>query len=197
MEHMTDSTRASAPRGKILAALIRAERALFTRPAPKSAQAQMKFLRTRSKDSKRAVAALLGVSRSTVDRYLTGASSRPHRRLREALAEETEAQWQPQVRAHARQYASTTGGLVISCRATFGFTANGTSNDARVRDIITAISPSHTARILEAQERGATDEELQPLIAEAITESYFREGGTQRAGLRADFQDIEYLDISF
>ncbi|WP_437109813.1 telomere-protecting terminal protein Tpg [Streptomyces sp. enrichment culture] len=115
----------------------------------------------------------------------------------EVQTQETEEHWQPQVRAQARRRAATSGGLVITCRATFGFTANGTSDDARVRDIMTAVSPSHAARILEAQERGATDDELQPLLAEAITESYFREGGTARAGLRADFRDVDYLQIDF
>ncbi|MFE2384568.1 telomere-protecting terminal protein Tpg [Streptomyces misionensis] len=195
---MDDTIPPSAPRpGKIRAALERAERALFTRPAPKSARAQMKFLHTRAKGSTKVLAERLGVSRSTVHRYLTGASTKPHKRLQEALTQETEELWQPQVRAQARQRAATSGGLVITCRATFGFTANGTSDDGRVRDIITAVSPSHAARILEAKERGATDDELQPLLAEAITESYFREGGTVRAGLRADFRDVEHLQIDF
>ncbi|WP_329536217.1 hypothetical protein [Streptomyces sp. NBC_01450] len=44
-----DVTRAARTRAKILDGIARAERALFTRPAPKSARAQMKFLRTREK----------------------------------------------------------------------------------------------------------------------------------------------------
>ncbi|MEU6175808.1 helix-turn-helix domain-containing protein [Streptantibioticus parmotrematis] len=195
---MDDTTPPSARRsGMIRAALARAEQAVFTRPAPKSAKAQMKFLHTRAKGSTRALAERLGVSRSTVHRYLTGTSTKPHRRLQETLTQETEDQWQSQVRAQGRQRAATSGGLVITCRATFGFTANGTSDDARVRDIITAVSPSHAARILDAKERGATDAELRPLLAEAISESYFREGGTARAGLRADFRDVEHLQIDF
>ncbi|CQR59526.1 Hypothetical C [Streptomyces leeuwenhoekii] len=66
-----------------------------------------------------------------------------------------------------------------------------------MRDVITAVSPSHAARILDAKERGATDDELQPLLAEAITESYFREGGTARAGLRMNFRDVEHPQIDF
>ncbi|MFF9025630.1 telomere-protecting terminal protein Tpg [Streptomyces eurythermus] len=195
---MDDTTQPPASKpGKIRAALARAERTVFTRPAPKSPRAQMKFLRTRVKGSTQALAERLGVSRRTVQRYLSGAATKPRKRLEEALRQETEEQWQPQVRAQARRRAATSGGLVITCRATFGFTSNGTSDDARVRDIMTAVSPSYAARILEAQERGATDAELQPLLAEAITESYFREGGTARAGLRVDFRDVEYLRIDF
>ncbi|MEU6482005.1 hypothetical protein ABZ858_35050 [Streptomyces sp. NPDC047017] len=52
---MDDATPPPAPRpGKIRAALARAEQALFTRPAPKSAKAQMKFLHTRTKGSAKA-----------------------------------------------------------------------------------------------------------------------------------------------
>ncbi len=195
-----DSTQPSAPgraTAKILDALQRAERAVITRHAPKSALAQMKFLRTRAKGSAKTLAADLGVSRSTVERL-------PLRRLKEApeappatLTEATEEQWQPQVRAQARQHAATSGGLVISCRAYFGFTADGTSDEGRVKDIITAVSPDHAAQILQRREAGATDEYLQPLLAEAITYSYFQEVGTTRKHLRADFTDVEWLNISF
>jgi transcriptional regulator with XRE-family HTH domain len=184
-------------RRKLFDGLGRAERALFTRPAPKSPRAQMKFLRTRAKGSTKALAADLGVSRSTVERYLSGASKKPQKRLQAALAEATEEQWQPQVKAQARQRAATSGGFVIACRAHFGFTANGTSDEGRVKDIITAITPAHAARILKERERGATDEQLQPLVAEAITYSYFQEGGTIRTSLRADFTNVEWLDIKF
>ncbi|MFJ1829317.1 telomere-protecting terminal protein Tpg [Streptomyces sp. NPDC087532] len=116
--------------------LARAERALFTRPAPKSARAQMKFLRKREKGSTKSLADRLGVSRKTVQRYLSGASTKPNKRLQEALVQEAESEWQPQVRAQARQRATTSGGLVIKFRASLGFTANGSSDDARVRDLI-------------------------------------------------------------
>ncbi|AYV33020.1 hypothetical protein EES41_40310 (plasmid) [Streptomyces sp. ADI95-16] len=52
-----DDAQQPAPgRGKVLAALSRAERKAFTRPAPKSAKAQMKFLLTRAKGSTKALA---------------------------------------------------------------------------------------------------------------------------------------------
>ncbi|WP_326608954.1 hypothetical protein OIE62_39485 [Streptomyces scopuliridis] len=55
-------------RGKIRAALVRAEQKVFTRPTPKSAKAQMEFLYTRAKRSTKALAESLGVSRRTVER---------------------------------------------------------------------------------------------------------------------------------
>ncbi|WP_329529624.1 helix-turn-helix domain-containing protein [Streptomyces sp. NBC_01462] len=96
---------AARTHAKILDGLARAERALFTRPAPKSARAQMKFLRTRERGSIKSLAERLGVSRKTVQIYLSGTSGKPNQRLQEALVQETEAEWQPQVRAQARQRA--------------------------------------------------------------------------------------------
>jgi FixJ family two-component response regulator len=82
-----------APRcGKVLEALARAERKVFTRPAPKSANAQVKFLLTRVKGSTKALAERLGVSRRTVERYRAGKLTAPRKRLQAALVEETESE---------------------------------------------------------------------------------------------------------
>ncbi|MFI6006960.1 hypothetical protein ACIA98_42675 [Streptomyces sp. NPDC051366] len=59
-------------RDKLLDGLRCAERTLFTRPAPKSVHARMKFLRTREGGSTKSLAERLGVFRKTVDRYLSG-----------------------------------------------------------------------------------------------------------------------------
>lgn len=150
-------------------------------PAPESARAQMKFLRTREKGSTKSLAERLGVSRKTVQRYLSGASTKPNKRLQEALVQETESEWQPQVRAQARQRAASSGGLVISCRAYFGFGPEGTSDAGRVRDISVAVSASHAAAIYAAQEEGATESDLHDAVAEAIADAYFRQGGGGRA----------------
>ncbi|MFB8127512.1 telomere-protecting terminal protein Tpg [Streptomyces bacillaris] len=192
-----DVRRAARTRAKILDGLARAERALFTRPAPKSARAQMKFLRTREKGSTKSLAAHLGVSRKTVQRYLSGASTKPNKRLQAALVEETESEWQPQVRAQARQRAAVSGGLIISCRAYFGLGSEGTSDAGRVRDITVAVSPSHAAAIIAAQEVGATEDDLHDAVAEAIADAYFRQGGGGRAGLEVKFADVEWLNITF
>jgi transcriptional regulator with XRE-family HTH domain len=188
---------AARTRSKIMDGLARAERALFTRPAPKSPQAQMKFLRKREKGSTKSLAERLGVSRKTVQRYLSGASSKPRKRLQEALAQETESEWQPQIRAQARQRATTSRGLVISCRAYFGFGRYGTSDERRVRDISVAVSPSHAAAILAERELGATDNDLHDLVAEAIADAYFRQRSAAHAHLEVTFKEVEWLDISF
>ncbi len=184
-------------RGKILDALARAERKVFTRPAPKSAKARMKFLRTREGGSTAAVAKRLGASRRTVERYLAGKLTKPQKRLQAALTEETEFEWQPQVRAHAREQAATSGGMMVHVVAYFGFTATGSSDDGRERHITTAISPTYVQQILQLQEAGATEEELHPVVAQAVTESYFTEWGTRAQGLRADFTHVQSIDFEF
>ncbi|WEH44016.1 HTH domain-containing protein [Streptomyces sp. AM 2-1-1] len=188
---------AARTRSKLKEGLARAERALFTRPAPKSAPAQMKFLRTRERGSTKSLAERLGVSRKTVQRYLSGASTKPNKRLQAALVEETEAEWQPQVRAQARQRAASSGGMVISCRAYFGFGPEGTSDEGRVRDVSVAVSAAHAAAILAAQEDGATQSDLHDAVAEAIADTYFRQAGGGRAGLEVKFVDVEWLNIEF
>ncbi|MGW5296363.1 hypothetical protein [Streptomyces bacillaris] len=81
-----DEQQQPAPgRGKVLEALARAERKVFTRPAPKSAKAQVKFLLTRAKGSTKALAERLGVSRRTVERYRSGTLTTPQKRLQAAL----------------------------------------------------------------------------------------------------------------
>ncbi|MFH9568413.1 telomere-protecting terminal protein Tpg [Streptomyces globisporus] len=184
-------------RGKILDALVRAERKVFTRPAPKSAKAQVKFLLTRAKGSTKALAERLGVSRRTVERYRSGTLTTPQKRLQAALAEETESEWQPQVKAQAREQASTSGGMMVHVVAYFGFAATGSSDDGRERHITTAISPTYVQQILQLQEAGATEEELHPVVAQAVTESYFTEWGTRAQGLRADFTHVHSIDFEF
>ncbi|MGW6463943.1 telomere-protecting terminal protein Tpg [Streptomyces rubiginosohelvolus] len=184
-------------RGKVLEALARAERKVFTRPAPKSAKAQVKFLLTRAKGSTKALAERLGVSRRTVERYRSGTLTTPQKRLQAALVEETESEWQPQVRAQAREQAATSGGMMVHVVAYFGFAASGSSDDGRERHITTAISPTYVQQILQLQEAGATEEELHPVVAQAVTESYFTEWGTRAQGLRADFTHVQSIDFEF
>ncbi|MXG30438.1 telomere-protecting terminal protein Tpg [Streptomyces sp. YIM 132580] len=184
-------------RGKVLEALVRAERKVFTRPAPKSAKAQVKFLLTRAKGSTKALAERLGVSRRTVERYRSGTLTTPQKRLQAALVEETESEWQPQVRAQAREQAATSGGMMVHVVAYFGFAATGSSDDGRERHITTAISPTYVQQILQLQESGATEEELHPVVAQAVTESYFTEWGTRAQGLRADFTHVQSIDFEF
>nr|AAO50186.1 putative terminal protein [Streptomyces violaceoruber] len=176
---------------------MRAERKVFTRPAPKSANAQVKFLLTRVKGSAKALAERVGTSTRTIERYRAAKLKTPQKRLQAALVEETESEWQPQVRAQAREQASTSGGMMVEVTAYFGFTCTGSSDDGRIRTITTPISPTYAKQILELQEAGATEEDLHPIVAEAITESYFTEWGTRAVGLRADFTHVQAIEFLF
>ncbi|MET9957207.1 helix-turn-helix transcriptional regulator, partial [Streptomyces sp. NPDC006339] len=150
----------------------------FTRPMPKSAGAQVRYLVRQHKGSTKAVAELLGVSQRTVERYVRDQIRRPRADLAARLAGEVRRRWQPQVRARARQAAATTGGLVVDVRARFGFTAApGTTDDSRMRHLTLALPPGQAARLLDAQAAGATDRDLQQVTGDVLGEVYFRDGG--------------------
>ncbi|MFG2631294.1 telomere-protecting terminal protein Tpg [Streptomyces sp. NPDC048473] len=129
--------------------------------------------------------------------HRAGQLSAPQKKLQAALAEATESEWQPQVRAQAREQAATSGGMMVTVVAYFGFTASGSSDDGRIRHITTPISPTYAAQILQLQEDGATEEELHPVVAEAITESYFTDWGTICDGLVAHFTHVQSIDFEF
>ncbi|MDQ0994667.1 XRE family transcriptional regulator [Streptomyces sp. V3I7] len=169
----------------------------FTRPAPKSAPAQMRYL-VRQLKGTRAVAELLGVSQRTVERYVKDQLKRPRHDLAERLAAETRKRWQPRVRERARQQAATKGGIFVSTRARFGFTAApGSSDDPRIRYVNQALPPDYAARLFDAQEAGATEQQLRAILAEGLGEMYFRDRGRRAAGLRVEFTDIEQLDLDY
>ncbi|MBL1087632.1 XRE family transcriptional regulator [Streptomyces actinomycinicus] len=175
--------------------LDRALEGAFTRPIPKSAQAQMKYLVKQLKGT-RPVAELLGVSQRTVERYVKGQLKRPRRDLAMRMEREVKKRWQPQVRARARQKAASTDGLVVSTRARFGFTAApGTTDDARIRDITQALPPVYADRLFTAREQGATERQLQQIAAEGLAQMYFRANDTRAQGLGVEFTDVEQIEI--
>ncbi|WP_443057559.1 telomere-protecting terminal protein Tpg [Streptomyces sp. IBSBF 2806] len=132
-----------------------------------------------------------------MERYRAGKLTTPQKHLQAALVEEIESEWQPQVRAQAREQASTSSGMTVEVTTYFGFTASGSSDDGRIRTITTPISPTYTRQILDLQEAGATEENLHPIVAEAVTESYFTEWSTRADGLRADFTHVQAIDFLF
>ncbi|ROQ23245.1 hypothetical protein EDD98_7696 [Streptomyces sp. PanSC19] len=175
--------------------LDRALEKAFTRPAPKSAQAQMKYLVKQLKGTK-AAAQALGISQRTVERYVTGKLKRPRQELRARLEGEVKKRWQPQVRAKARQKAATTTGLVVSTRARFGFeAAAGTTDDARIRDITQALPPEYADQLFSAREQGVGEDQLRQIAADGLARMYFRANNTRAHGLDVEFTDVERLDI--
>ncbi|MFJ3234260.1 telomere-protecting terminal protein Tpg [Streptomyces sp. NPDC086787] len=168
----------------------------FTRPAPKSAPAQMRYLVKQYKGTK-AVAQMLRISQRTVERYVKNQIKKPRPDLAARLEREVKKRWQPQIRAQARQKAATTGGIVIDTRARIGYTAPiGTTDEERLRHLTVALPPRYAARLFDAQESGATDRQLQQIAAEALKDMYFQDNG-RRAGQLEEvrFTDIEHLEF--
>ncbi|GGP83903.1 telomere-protecting terminal protein Tpg [Streptomyces calvus] len=168
----------------------------FTRPAPKSAGAQMRYLVKQLKGTK-AVAQMLRVSQRTVERYVKDQIKKPRPNLAARLEREVKKRWQPQVRAKARRNAATTGGIVIDTQARMGYTAPiGSTDEDRVRHLTVALPPRYAARLFEAQEHGASDQQLQQIVAEGLKEVYFQDGGRRAGSLEAvRFTDIEHLEF--
>lgn len=177
--------------------LDRALQSAFTRPPPKGAGAQMRYLVKQLKSTK-AVAQLLGVSQRTVERYVAGKLKRPRAALAGKMQREVTKRWQPQVRAKARKQAGTTGGLVVTTKAYFGFeSAAGSTDDwRRNRALPTQVlTPALAERVLAAWESGETESELKKTLGNALGEVYFRAGGTRAHDLKVKFTDIDELDI--
>lgn len=168
----------------------------FTRPAPKSAGAQMRYLVKQLKTT-RAVAQLLGISQRTVERYVKDQLRTPRPDLAARLESEVRKRWQPQIQARARQRAATTDGLVIDTRARLGYTAPiGSTDQDRVRHLTVALPPRYAARLFDAQQSGASDRELRDLTSDALREVYFQDAGRRAGSLEeVRFTDIEHLEF--
>ncbi|MET8613748.1 telomere-protecting terminal protein Tpg [Streptomyces misionensis] len=168
----------------------------FTRPAPKSAPARMRYLVRQLKGTKQ-VAQLLRVSQRTIERYVKDQIKKPRPDLAARLEREVNKRWQPQIRARARQTAATTGGIVIDTRARIGYTAPvGSTDDARVRHLTVALPPQYAARLFDAQQAGAGDQQLQRIAAEGLKEVYFQDSG-RRAGSLEEVRltDVEHVEF--
>ncbi|MGV9693909.1 telomere-protecting terminal protein Tpg [Streptomyces sp. NPDC003444] len=168
----------------------------FTRPTPKTAGAQMRYL-VKKVGGTKAAADLLGMSQRQVERYVAGKAKHPRPALAARLEREVKARWQPQIRARAKAKAASTGGIVIDARARMGYTAPiGTTDQDRIRHLTIALPPHHAARLFDAQDAGAGEAELERIAAEALKEVYFQDGGRRAGSLEeVHFTDVEHLEF--
>lgn len=181
--------------GEIQDAIEAALQSAQTRPLPKSPAARMRILLRAERGSTQAVAARLGISQRTVQRYLTGQIRRPTPRLATALEREARRSWQPRVRQRAIRQATRTG-ITVETRAQFGFTAPaGSTDDPRMRRLTQALTPTDTATLLGAYQAGASEHQLRQHLAQGLGQAYFRDGGRRAQGLEVAVTDVDYLDI--
>jgi hypothetical protein len=176
--------------------LDKAVQKAFTRPIPKSAQAQMKYLVKQLKGT-RAAAEALGISQRTVERYVKGQLKRPRKDLAARIEGQVKRRWQPQIKEKAKKAAATTGGIVIDTRARLGYTAPiGSTDQDRIRHLTVALPPQYAARLFDAHEQGADDQQLQQIAAEALKEVYFQDGGRRAGSLEeVRFTDVQHIDF--
>ncbi|MEV7699872.1 Homeodomain-like domain-containing protein [Streptomyces avidinii] len=115
------------------------ERLLHTQPLPSTTMGRLRALLRWEDGSTRQVAALLGVSQRTVQRWVTRDPARrtqPGIRHQETIAGLVRARWQPRVRARRRAQAEEHEGIVHT-RARFGSRAGAGSPDDPRRRILT------------------------------------------------------------
>ncbi|MEU9111058.1 XRE family transcriptional regulator [Streptomyces sp. NPDC048483] len=183
--------------GDIEEALERADFEVFTREPPKGLQARVNFLIKQFKTTK-AVARELGVTQRSVERYRTGERKKPPKPIEDRIDAAVRSRWQPQVRKRRRKQAATATGITVETRARFGYTAPiGTTDDGRVRRLTVHLPPQYAQQLFDAQQQGATDQQMRAIVAEGLQEIYFKDGGRRADNLEVEFTDIDYIDVSF
>ncbi|MDQ0964534.1 transcriptional regulator with XRE-family HTH domain [Streptomyces sp. B4I13] len=155
-------------------AIERADLESFTRQPPKTLQARINFLIKQLKTTK-AVAAELGVSQRSVERYRKGERKHPPKAIADRIEAAVRQRWQPQVRKRRQKRAATTGGITVETRARFGYTAPvGTTDDGRLRRLTVHLPPAYAQRLFNARNAGADDRQLRQIIAEGLKDVYFQ-----------------------
>ncbi|MEU3190727.1 XRE family transcriptional regulator [Streptomyces sp. NPDC006992] len=184
--------------GEIDDAIERADREAFTKDPPKTLKAQIRFL-LKQFGSAKAVAAEIGVTADSVNRYRRGARKHARADVAAKIDDAVRARWQPLVRKRRRKQAATTRGVTVETRARFGYTAPiGSTDDGRFRRLTVHLPPSYAQRLFDARETGAGDQQLRGIIAEGFKEVYFQDGGSRAMGISdVAINDIDYLDLDF
>ncbi|GJF33875.1 hypothetical protein KNE206_65750 [Kitasatospora sp. NE20-6] len=171
------------------------ERVMQTRPIPQGNPARVRFLVKAAKGSTKQVAQDLGVSRRTVQRWLKDTRTHPRPDTARAIEDAVRAKWQPRVKARMRK-AAEHNGLQLSTMAQFGYaSAAGSTDDPRLRHLSQHIGGEYARRLFAARDTGASERQQADILAEALQESYFKDGGRRAAGLAVEFTGIQYIDF--
>ena len=177
--------------GEIDEGLERAER---TRPIPQSVPARMRFLLKGTKGSTKALAAELGVSQRTVQRWLKGQGT-PKPAAAKKVEQQVRAKWQPRVKDRTRKNAEKNG-FMLHISGTFGYSsAAGSTDDPRSRTITQRMPGDVARRLYAARDAGATQAQQGRILAEGLREHYFKDNGHRARGLDVELNDIAWLDV--
>ncbi|MER7707723.1 XRE family transcriptional regulator [Kitasatospora sp. NPDC097605] len=188
--------------GEIHEGLERAER---TRPIPAHLNTRVRFLWEKvAKEDTAALARAAGVSVRTAQRWVHALKAVAEGELKgdipmaKANAAKVEqavrAAWQPRVKKRVRRDAEKNG-FMLHIQATFGYSAAAASTDDPRQRSITQKMPGEVAQTLyAARDAGATQAEQEQILADALGEHYFRQGGRARR-LDVDLNDIAWMDM--
>ncbi|MFF3447044.1 telomere-protecting terminal protein Tpg [Streptomyces sp. NPDC002667] len=184
--------------GEIDDAIERADREAFTKEPPKTLKGRIGYL-IKQFGSAKAVAAEIGVTADSVNRYRRGARKHARPDVAAKIDEVVKQRWQPLVRKRRHRQAAATGGITVETRARFGYTAAvGSTDDGRFRRLTVHLPPEYAQRLFDARETGASDQEMRSIIAEGFKETYFQDGGARALGLSdVEINDIDYLDLDY
>ncbi|MFF8961048.1 telomere-protecting terminal protein Tpg [Streptomyces sp. NPDC014894] len=175
------------------------ERALRTRPVPSDTVARLLFLLKAHRGSTLRVAAVLGVSQRTVQRWVTkkpGARRPPGPAQIQAIEAAVVERWQPRIRARLQARAEAEG-FVLHTRARFGFAAAvGSSDDPRVRRITQRLSGEVARELFATRDAGGGEQQQLMILARALGHAYFRDGGQRAHGVHIAFTDVEFADFA-
>ncbi|MER5636893.1 XRE family transcriptional regulator [Kitasatospora sp. NPDC002227] len=177
--------------GEIDEGLERAER---TRPIPQSLPARLRFLLKGFKGSTKRLAADLGVSQRTVQRWLKGQSV-PKPAAARTIEARVRAKWQPRVRRRVRREAERSG-FMLHLSATFGYSsAAGSTDDPRPRTITQRMPGDVAQRLYAARDAGATQAQQEQILADGLRDHYFRDNGHRATGLDVELNDLAWMDL--
>ncbi|MFD4171901.1 telomere-protecting terminal protein Tpg [Streptomyces albidoflavus] len=184
--------------GEIDDAIERADREAFTKDPPKTLKGQIGFL-IRQFGSAKAVAAELGVTADSVNRYRRGARKHARADVAAKIDDTVRARWQPLIRKRRQRQAATTGGITVETRARFGYTSSaGSTDDGRFRRLTVHLPATYAQRLFDARDTGASDQQMRGIIADGFKEVYFQDGGGRAMGLSdVELNDIDYLELDF
>ncbi|MGP3637550.1 telomere-protecting terminal protein Tpg [Streptomyces sp. 24-1644] len=183
--------------GEIEDAIERADREAFTREPPKTLQGRINYL-LRQLGTAKAVAAELGITADSVNRYRRGARKHPPKDIASKIDDAVRSRWQPQVRKRRRKQAAASG-ITVETRARFGYESSaGSTDDGRFRRLTVRLPAAYAQRLFDARDTGASDQDMRGIIAEGFKEVYFQDGGGRAMGLSdVAINDIDYLDLDY